>query len=421
MRARRISAGPLRERDFRLLFIGQATSSLGNSLTSIALAFAVLEATGSITAVGLVLAATRLPLVIFVLVGGVVGDRLPRQRVMLASDLVRLATQAVAAALLLTHRTALWHLLVLFALHGAAQAFFNPAASGLVPQTVSPARLQQANALLDLSRNATGILGTLAGGALVALVGGALVALVGAGAAFAVDSLTFAASAASLALLRPGGIVRTKPPGAFLRELAAGWEEFRSRTWLWVGVLHIALLNAFALVSFFALGPVVALRSLGGAASWATIAAAFAAGMIAGNSVALRWRPRRPLVAAFAVVAAAAPQLALLGARAPVVAIAGAAVLGGAQASFFGAIWATTLQQRIPAESIARVSAYGSLGSLVLVPIGFALVGPLAEWLGINTLLWLGAAWIVAATAVVLSVPSIRQLRATGLAVPEPA
>lgn len=413
MRARRISAGPLRERDFRLLFIGQATSSLGNSLTSIALAFAVLEATGSITAVGLVLAATRLPLVLFVLVGGVVGDRLLRQRVMLASDLVRLATQAVAAALLLTHQAALWHLLVLFALHGAAQAFFNPAASGLVPQTVSPARLQQANALLDLSRNATGILGTLAAGALVALVG--------AGAAFAVDSLTFAVSAASLALLRPGGIVRTKPPGAFLRELADGWEEFRSRTWLWVGVLHIALLNAFALVSFFALGPVVALRSLGGAASWGTIAAAFACGMIAGNSVALRWRPRRPLVVAFAVVAAAAPQLALLGARAPVVAIAGAAVLGGAQASFFGAIWATTLQQRIPAESIARVSAYGSLGSLVLAPLGFALVGPLAEWLGISTLLWLGAAWIVAATAVVLSVPSIRLLRATDLAVPEPA
>jgi MFS family permease len=160
------SLGVLRGRHFRLLYIGQGCSYLGDALVPVALAFAVLDLTGSATDLGMVLLASRLPQVLLVLTGGVVGDRLPRHRVMLAADLLRCATQGTTAALLVTGTARLWALLALQAAAGAAAAFFNPAASGLLPQTVNAARLQQANALMGLSRSATGILGQVGAGVL---------------------------------------------------------------------------------------------------------------------------------------------------------------------------------------------------------------------------------------------------------------
>lgn len=394
---------PLHHRDFRVFFIGHAASSLGNALTAIALAFAVLEITGSVAALGLVLAATRLPLVVFVLIGGVVGDRLPRQHVMLASDAVRFATQALAGGLLVTHRAELWHLVVLFALHGVAQAFFNPAAAGIAPQLVTGERLHQANALLDVSRNSAAVGGSL--------LSGVVVGAFGAGAAFLIDSLTFVVSACSLALLRPAGALAARPAGVFIRQLVEGWNEFRSRTWLWVGVVHVALLNAFALVAFFTLGPVVAKDSLGGAYAWGTIASAFAGGMITGGLIAARWRPRRPLVVAFAVIVFAAPQLALLAVAAPATAVAAASFFGGAQASLWGVLWTTTMQEQVPESALSRVAAYGSLGSLILAPIGYAVVGPVAGRFGVDSVLWAGAGWIVLSTLAVIALPSIRAIR----------
>lgn len=323
---------------------------------------------------------------------------------MLVSDLVRFATHGAAALLLITHQAQLWHLLVLFGMGGAAQAFFNPAAVGLVPEVVPQGVLQGANALLDFARNSAALVGQL--------LGGVLVAAFGAGVALALDSATFVVSAFALALLDVKGSVQTKAAGAFIRDLADGWSEFRSRTWLWVGTLHIALLNAFALVGFFALGPVVAQRSLGGADAWGVIGAAFAGGLIAGSGVALRWRPARPLVAAFGVIVLAAPQLALLATTAPTLFIALAAFLGGAQASFWGALWTTAMQHDVPAGALARVAAYGSLGSLVLAPVGFAAVGYVAAAVGISLVLWLGAAWIVLSTAVVTALPCMWRYRA---------
>jgi len=160
----RDSLSVLRERDFRLLFTGQTLSNLGSALVPIALAFAVLDLTGSATDLGLVLLASRLPNTVLVLTGGVVGDRWSRRWVMLASDAIRCLTQAATAMLLVTGTARLWELLVLQAAHGAAAAFFDPAATGLVPETVGPGRLQQANALLGLSRSATGILGQIGAG-----------------------------------------------------------------------------------------------------------------------------------------------------------------------------------------------------------------------------------------------------------------
>jgi MFS family permease len=187
--------GALREPRFRLLWLGQATSTLGDGLLPVALVFAVIESLdGTATELGLVLAAHTLPLVAFVLIGGVWADRLPRQLVMLASDLVRFAVQATLAILFLTGAAELWQLVALIAVYGSAEAFFQPAATGVVPATVSPQRLQQANAMLGLTRSSAFVIGPA--------VAGAVVAVTNPGFVFAVDAATFAVSAASLALLR---------------------------------------------------------------------------------------------------------------------------------------------------------------------------------------------------------------------------
>jgi len=380
------SLGALRERQFRLLYAGQTLSNLG-----------------------LVLLASRLPQVLLVLAGGVAGDRLPRRQVMLASDAVRCVTQATTAVLLATGTARLWQLLVLQGAHGAAAAFFDPAATGLVPQTVSSGRLQQANALMGLSRSATGILGQIGAGVLVAAVGPAL--------ALAVDAASFAVSAWSLALLRPTGTVCIGQGATFLAQLAAGWAEFRSRSWLWASVLHLALLNLVVLAPFFVLGPLVALRSLGGPVGWAMIATAYATGAVAGGLVGLRWRPRRPLLASVLVIFALAPLIAglALAASIPVLAVAG--FLGGLQASLHEVLWTTSLQQHVPAEALSRVSAYGWLGALVFAPLGYALAGPVSNWIGVAATLWVGAGWVLLSTGAVLAVPGIRRLRRTDLLV----
>jgi len=172
--------GPLREREFRLLFLGRATTSFGNAIAPVALVFAVLDITGSKTDIGIVLAARSLPQVLFLLIGGIWADRLARHRVMVVSDLVSGASQAAVAVLLILGEAEIWHLAAFGAVNGAATAFFFPASLGIVPQTVPEALLQQANALLRLVLNASFIGG--------AAIGGVLVAAFGSGTAIAVDA-----------------------------------------------------------------------------------------------------------------------------------------------------------------------------------------------------------------------------------------
>ena len=394
--------GALRERNFRLLWLGQATSVLGDALVPVALAFAVLDLTGSASDLGFVLAAETIPLVLLVLVGGVWADRLPRQLVMLGSDLVRGAVQATLAVLLLGGAAELWHLIVLASIHGAAQAFFGPAAIGLVPVTVSPARLQQANALLGLSRSAGFVVGP-------ALAGG-IVAFAEPGIAFAFDAGTFAISALSLALLRIQ-LGERPPRQRFLADLAAGWRDFASRTWLWVVVVWATTYLFVVVAPFQVLGPFVAKQSLGGPAAWGLIGAAWAVGGFLGGALALRWKPRRPMLACCAIIVLSAPAPALLALRAPAAAVAVGQLFGGLGIGYFSAVWTTTLQQHVPRERLSRVSAYDQIGSFAFLPLGYALAGPVAAAIGISTTLWIAAGWVVASTAAVIIVPSVRQLR----------
>ncbi len=392
----------LAHRGFRLLFAGRGMSQFGDALAVVALAFAVLTVTGSATSLGLVLAARQLPQLVFLLAGGVIADRFPRQRVIVGADLLAGAAQAVAAGLLIAGKIELWQLIVLEAVNGTGFAFFLPASLGLVPETVPARLLQSANALLRLSVNATRVGG--------AAVGGLLVAAAGSGPALAVDAATFFASAACFAVLRSGAAPAERTE-RLLGELRTGWREFRSRRWLWTIVAQISVVNAAANGAVLVLGPVIARDHLGGAAAWGGVLAAQGAGLLLGALVGLRFQPSRPLVTASVGVLLSLPLLVLLGLAAPVAALAAAAVLAGFGIELFGIQWDTAMQSNVPGPVLSRVYSYDALGSFALAPIGVVVAGPLAAAIGTEAAVWSAAALLLVATLAVLAVPEVRGLR----------
>jgi MFS family permease len=390
----------LRERSFRRFFGAQAISLLGDGMVPVALAFAVLELTGSATDLGLVLAARTLPLVAFLLAGGVFADRLPRRALMITADVVRFASQGAMGALLLLGAPTVWMLAVLAAVNGTASAFFNPAMSGLLPMIVSPERLQHANALRSLAIAAGDIAGPL--------LAGVLVATVGAGWAMIADAATYGASAVLLAGV---AVPKLMPPEArsFVSDLREGWREFTSRTWLWATVVTAAVGNA-AFAAFAVLGPLVAQRSLGGAGPWSFIAASFGAGALAGGLIALRVSPSRPLAVGAVAGSLIALPLAMLAVTAPVPLIAVAALVSGAGLMLFSALWETTCQRHVTPTALSRVSAYDWFGSLAAQPVGFALWGPVAAAIGTSDALWLAFAVQFATCLALLTIPDLRRL-----------
>jgi hypothetical protein len=412
MRRRRLptSLEVLRERPFRLLYIGQVVSLLGDGMVNVALAFAVLDLTGSASDLGLVLAARTVPLVAFLLAGGVVADRLPRRAVMVCADIARLAGQGAIAALLIGGVAHVWSLAALSAVSGLASAFFNPASTGLVPSVVSGERLQHANALRGLAMAA----GSIAGPALA----GVLVASVGAGWALATDAATFGVSALCLAKLPLPADAPMAAQG-FLGDLLGGWREFTSRDWLWTIVVSAAFGNMLA-GAHGVLGPLVAQRSLGGAPAWALIMAAFGAGSFAGGLVALRVRTRRPLlVATLAVMLFSVPS-ACLALALPAPFVAAVELFSGTGLMLFNSLWETTLQRHVPAGALSRVSAYDWFGSLALAPVGYAIWGPIAAAIGVSEALWLAAGLQLATTLPLLALRSVRTLPPAPLALPSP-
>jgi MFS family permease len=405
--------GALRERQFRLLWLGQATSTLGDGLVPVALAFAVIQSLDrGPTALGIVLAAQSLPLVVFVLAGGVWADRLPRQMVMLVSDFVRGLVQATLAVLLLTETAEVWQLALLMAIYGTAQAFFQPAATGLVPATISPQRLQQANALLGLSRSLAFVVGPALAGVIAATTNPGIV--------FAFDALTFAVSATSLALLR---LSRSRRPGkrqSFFADLKGGWHELVSHTWLWVIVAWASAFLCVVVAPYMTLGPVIAKESLGGPAAWGMIAAGWGTGTVIGGLIAMRWKPLRPMLVCCAAVLLIAPAMILLALRAPAPLIAVVNAVGGSGMGMFGALWQTTLQQHVREEALSRVSAWDWMGSYLFLPLGLVLAGPVSDVIGVSETLWISVAFIVLSTIAVLLVPDVRNLRRRDEPEPKP-
>jgi MFS family permease len=396
--------GPLRGRDFRILFAAEAVSVLGDMLVPVALAFAVLNLTGSASDLGAVLLASFVPRILLMVAGGVWGDRLSRRRLMVNSHLLRFVSQGLQGALLVGGHASIATLVALQIVRGAGVAVYRPAAIGLIPTVVEDRELQPANALLWAVTNLAGLVGPA--------VAGALVATVGPGWAILGDSASFLFAAVLLLRLPREELGRTSAPGNFLRELSDGWSEVRRRTWVWASICFFACFQLVYFSSFSVLGPIVAKRSLGGVGPWAAIAACAAAGGLLGNLLAFRLQPRRPLVVAYGFGASAAASLVLLGLAAPTAAIAAAELVAGIAIGFGDTLWHTTLQRGVPAQALSRVASYDSVGSIALRPIGLALVGPIVALAGTRGTLLGAAAIVVASSAAMLLVPAIRAIEA---------
>jgi MFS family permease len=396
-----LRTGPLGLRQFRLLFLGRTTSFIGSAFANVALAFAVLDLTGSKADLGFVLAARSIPQVIFLLVGGIWADRLPRHVVMLMSNVVSGTSQGVIAALLLLGDAQIWQLMALAAVNGMSSAFFFPASAGIIPQTVPRAMLQSANAILRLGQNSSWIAG--------AAIGGLVVAATNPGVGIAVDAGTFFLAALLTARIQLPRELRMETSN-FFAELADGWREFSSRAWLWVIVLQFGFVNAIEQGTEGVLGPAIAKDHFGGAAGWGFILTAQSLGLFIGGIVLLRLRPRRLLLTATQGFLLTIPILLALAGPLPLAAVIGLAAVAGLGVETFGIMWDTTMQQEIPQEKLSRVYSYDALGSFVLIPLGLAVAGPVSEAIGTRETILGAAAISLTATLAVLFVRDVRTI-----------
>nr|WP_167261240.1 MFS transporter [Frigoribacterium endophyticum] len=404
-----IRGGPLAHRAFRWLLAARTTSVLGNAVAPIALAFAVLDLTGSAADLGLVVAARSVANVAVLLLGGVVADRLPRDVVLVGTSVAAALTQAGVAALVVSGSATVPSLVVLSVLNGAVAAVSLPASAALVPETVPAELLRPANALLRLG---------LTGGSVVgASAGAGVVAVVGPGWGLAVDAAGFALAGVLFAGMRlPRAAGRPRPggrPASVLADLREGWSEFTRRSWVWIVVAQFAVLNAAFVGATTVLGPVVADGSFGRAA-WGLVVAAQTVGLAVGAVVALRWRPRHGLAVGVGLMAVTAVPVATLGAAPALPALVVAFLLGGVALEVFAITWDQSLQTRVPREALARVYSYDMVGSFVAIPVGEVLVGPAAHLFGTRATLLVCAGVVVTATAAALSTRSVRQLTLDG-------
>ena len=411
-RLRRLAARApevLRTRDFALYYCGQSLSVLGDAMVPVALAFAVFELGFGASSLGLVLAAGFLPGVLLFLVGGVVADRVERRRLMLICDVMRCGSQGAQAVLLLTGHASLASLVLLQLVWGSAAAFFRPAAVGLVAEMVKTTQLQHANALVVQSEN----IAYIAGPAL----SGVLIGLLGPGFALVVDACTFAASATALALVRTARQQPAEWDGAqeqapsVLSSLAEGWQEFRSRTWLWSLVLWITGYSLLPLPAVLVLGPAVAKEHLGGAPAWSAIAVCAGLGAAVGGVITLRYEPRYLLRATFVPLGFYGLQLVALAIPADTAVIAAAALFGGIGVVMFNVYFYTAIQQQVPLSALSRVSAWEWLASTAMLPVGTALVGPVAAATSVPGVLLAAGGWMLVSPFILYSIKPARDLQ----------
>jgi MFS family permease len=433
----------LTEQNFRRFYTGYVTSLLGSSMSTVAIAFAVLDSKVSATGLGLVFTANVVPQVLLLPLAGAIADRLGRRRVMLSADVLRFGAQGWLASELAIGRPPLWLFVLLAWLGGTGTAFFSPALSALTVEIAPRDQLSNANALYGLAGSATRIAGPALGGVIVALAGPSVVV--------AMDAFTYLVSVLALSLLRlpprarepgasepgasepgasepgasepgasepgasePGASGAREPGGAgrlLFADIAEGWAEFRSRTWLWAGTVQFAFFNLITWAPWMLLGPVMGRAYLGGAAVWGAIMAVQGAGAIVAGLLSLGRRPQRPLViATLATFCYALPDIPMaLHAAAPWVALAAFACgAGSAVSSTFSS---TATQQQVPVEKLARVNSLTMFPSYGIGVIGYAIDGPLSAAVGPALVFGVGAVYGLLSSAVMLAVPSVRAVR----------
>jgi MFS family permease len=396
-----------------------APASVGFSLVGVS--FAVLKLTNSPTDLSYVLAAQIAPSLIFALLGGVAADRFPPQRVIIAANLMMAVGEGTFGILVLTGRPSLWAMMGLEALTGTGIAIFYPASQALLPRLVPRGMLQEASAISRLAMNTGQMSGAAVAGLLVAATSpGFALVLCGIGMVSTVPPLrsiragreslrSGAAGEAVGGINGINGVNGTTP--SMLTELREGWSEFRSHTWLWVIVAEFCIVMMAWYGAFSVLGPVVARAHLGGAAAWGAITAADAFGLIAGGLVSLRFTPRRPMLFVVLTGGAVAISPLSLAMILPLAAICAASFGLGVFVEMMMVQWTVTMARNIPPEKLARVSSYDVLGTVMAMPAGALIAGPLGAAIGTSRAEYAAAGAIVLAAALALIPRDIRTIR----------
>jgi MFS family permease len=398
------SVAPLRERNFRWYFASRFVNTLGNMMAGVALAFAVLDITDSATALGWVLAAHTIPMVLFLLWGGVIADRLPRALVLQVSNVASGVTQATIALLVITGTAEIWMIVVLSVVHGLVSAMSFPAMASLLPQLVPRDQLQRANALMSLVRGGLTVLGPT--------VSALLVVTVGPGWGLFVDALTWFASAALLLGVRIPPPVPSESSG-MLADLREGWVFFRSVTWLWVVVLAFGFLNAIQVGAMFTLGPAVAKDTIG-EQGWGLVLSAESVGLLLMTLVMLRVPLQRPLLLGMLGISLLGLPMILLGAHPELVLLMVAMFVAGAGTEVFSMGWNLAMQENIEDSMLSRAYSYDALGSFVAIPIGQLTYGPLGASFGYEKVLVVSGIAYFGICLLTLTSRSVRDLpRAT--------
>ncbi len=394
----------LANRPFVLLLAGRTTSMLGMAFSPVALAFGLLQLPdGGPATLSIVLAAQTVPMVIFMLVGGVVADRYPRRLVLLTGELLAALGWGAIGVMLLTGYAPIVLLSLAAALAGMSSALIYPALSGIIPDLVSEDMLQPANSWLAMGASVARLAGLVAAGAVVVWLGGGW-AMVTAGSLFAL---------AGLLMMRLPAVTGTLAGAEDhpIRQLIEGWGEFKSRQWLWVCVVQWSMLILALQAAHGVLGPVVAEQELGGAAAWTTILAGEAVGAMIGVAISLVWHPHRPILVGTLLTGTAALPPILLAVSAPLWVVTAAMGLQGIGFELFGVLWLTTMQNEVPPEALSRVASYDALGSLMLGPVGLLLAGPATLAFGVHLPLLVTGLLAFATMSFALAFPEVRQLR----------
>lgn len=398
--------------DFRLLLADRLIAPASVGFSMVGVSFAVLKATNSPTDLSYVLAAQIAPSLVFALIGGVAADRFPPQRVIVAANLLMAGGEGTFGVLVLSGRPPLWAMIGLEAITGTGAAIFYPASQALLPRLVPRGMLQEASAISRLAMNT----GQMSGAA----VAGLLVAAAGAGWALllcGIGMVTTVPLLLSIRGSRPGAPASAPAPG-MLTELREGWSEFRSHTWLWVIVAQFSVVMMAWYGAFSVLGPVVAREHLGGPAAWGAITAADAFGLIAGGLVSLRFTPRRPMLFVVLTGAAVAISPLSLAMVLPLGAVCAASFGLGVFVEMMMVQWTVTMARKIPSDMLARVSSYDALGSVMAMPAGALVAGPLGTAIGISRAQYAAAAAIIVASALALIPRDIRTIRSSDALVP---
>ncbi len=387
--ARRFPA--LGYRDFRLLLADRLLAPGAFAFSMVGVSFAVLDATGSTADLSYVLAAQILPSLVFAMVGGVFADRFAPQRVIVAANVMIAVGEAGFGLLVLLGQPQLWQMIGLETLTGAGMAVFYPASQALLPRLVPGRLLQEASAMSRLAMNAAQMAG--------AGIAGVFVAAAGPGWALATCGIGMFGTVPLLLAIRAPGATRTQSPNV-LRELRDGWSAFASRRWLWATTIQYSVVLAAWYGAFDVLGPVVAREHLGGPAAWGLITAADAVGLIVGGVIALRVSVQRPILC-----------VVLIGATCSITPLALAA-LWPLPVICLAAVGLGIAVRNVPADLLARVSAYDIIGATGAMPLGALVVGPIAAAAGVSATQYGAAALIVLASALTLLAPEVRQMRA---------